>query len=146
MLFQLPRQTQDLAALIGRLILGVVMFAFGWDKCVTKGLSATAAGFRKEGIPFPSLSAGFAGIVELVGGALLIVGAFTALVGVLMVLDMIGAIVTTHSYVSIISQRGIALPGSVLVGALLLASYGAGRYSLDHALTSRRRAKQPEHI
>lgn len=78
MLAQLPEGPRDFAVLGGRLLLGVVMFAFGWEKWVTKGLSATAVGLRNLGVPFPVLSAAFAGTVELLGGALLILGALTA--------------------------------------------------------------------
>jgi putative oxidoreductase len=119
------------------------MFAYGWDKWVTKGLTATATGLGRGGVPFPYLSATYAGTVELLGGALLILGALTALVGVLMVLDMAGAIVTTHQYVSITGRPGIALTGAILAGALVLAAIGAGRYSVDHLLGARRRATQP---
>ena len=144
MLTQLPEGPRDFAVLGGRLLLGVVMFAFGWEKWVTKGLSATAVGLRNLGVPFPVLSAAFAGTVELLGGALLILGALTAAVGVLMVLDMAGAIVTTHQYVSITGTPGIALTGSILGGALIFAAFGAGRFSVDHLLSSRQRIHQPD--
>jgi putative oxidoreductase len=120
------------------------MFAYGWDKWVTKGLTATATGLGRGGVPLPYLSATYAGTVELLGGALLILGALTALVGVLMVLDMAGAIVTTHQYVSITGRPGIALTGAILAGALVFAAIGAGRYSVDHLLGARRRATQPD--
>jgi putative oxidoreductase len=141
MVTQLPEGARDYAVLAGRLLLGVVMFAYGWDKWVTKGLTATGLG--RGGVPFPYLSATYAGTVELLGGALLILGALTALVGVLMVLDMAGAIVTTHQYVSITGRPGIALTGAILAGALVFAAIGAGRYSVDHLLGARRRATQP---
>jgi putative oxidoreductase len=144
MLGQLPEGARDYAVLIGRMLLGVVMFAYGWDKWVTKGLRATAAGLGHGGVPFPFLSAAYAGTVELLGGALLILGALTALVGVLMVLDMIGAIVTTHQYVSITGRPGIALTGAILAGALVFTAIGAGRYSVDHALGARRRGTRPD--
>ena len=144
MLAQLPEGARDCAVLVGRVLLGVVMFAYGWDKWVTKGLTATATGLGRGGVPFPYLSATYAGTVELFGGALLILGALTALVGVLMVLDMVGAIVTTHQYVSIIGRPGIALTGAILAGALVFAAIGAGRYSVDHLLGGWRRTKQPD--
>ena len=65
----------------------------------------------------------------------LILGAATAVVGVLMALEMLGAIVTTGQYHAVLAQRGgWALSGSVLAGALILAAVGAGRYSVDHAV------------
>jgi len=146
MLVQLPEGARDFAVLVGRLILGVVMFAYGWEKWVTKGLSATAVGLGHGGVPFPFLSAAYAGTVELLGGALLILGALTSFVCVLMVVDMAGAIVTTHQYLSITGRPGFALTGAILAGALVFAAIGAGRYSVDHVLGARRRSKQPDTV
>ncbi|HEX4252647.1 MAG TPA: DoxX family protein [Pseudonocardia sp.] len=142
MLAQLPEGARDSAVLVGRVLLGVVMFAFGWEKWVTNGLSATAAGLKADGVPFPLLSATFAGTVEVLGGALLILGALTAVVGVLMAVDMAGAIVTTHQYVSVTGRPGFALTGAILAGALLFAAHGAGRFSVDHLVGARRRIGQ----
>jgi putative oxidoreductase len=110
----LPPSVRDGALLVARLLLGVVLIAHGWQKVVTNGLGGTAEAFTRMGVPAAPVSAAYAGIVELVGGALLLVGAATAVVGVLVVLDMLGA------------------------AALVLAAVGAGRYSVDHALGARR--------
>jgi putative oxidoreductase len=138
MIRRLPASCVDPALLVGRLLIGGLMFAYGWDKLVSRGLAGTAEGFRKNGVPLPMASAAFAGIIELVGGALLILGAATAVVGVLMALEMLGAIVATGQYHAVLAQRGgWALSGSVLAGALILAVVGAGRYSVDHAVVVR---------
>ncbi|HEY1972543.1 MAG TPA: DoxX family protein [Pseudonocardia sp.] len=143
MIRRLPEPFQDTALLIARLLIGAAMFAYGWDKMVTHGYRATVAGFAKVGVPLPPVTAGFAGIVELVGGALLIIGAATAVVGTLIVIDMAGAILTTHQYTSVLAQdHGFALSGSILAGALLIAAVGAGRYSVDGAVRPRQRAAQ----
>jgi putative oxidoreductase len=141
---QLPAAVADVALLVARILVGVIMVAYGWRKMVDPGLEATAAGFAKGGVPFPPLSAAFAGIVELVGGGLLILGAATALVCALMVVDMVGAIVTTGQYHAVIAPSGFALSGAVLAGALLLATSGAGRFSIDYVLLGgRRHARRP---
>lgn len=138
MVFRLPESVRDGVQLLSRLVLGVVMFAYGWDKLMGKGVGAVAAGFEKNGVPLPMVSAVFATVVEFVGGAMLILGVATALVGVLMALDMLGAIVTTGQYQAVLSQNhGFALTGSILAGTLLLATYGAGRWSIDHLLVAR---------
>lgn len=143
MIRRLPPSVEDLGLLVARLLIGTVMFAYGWNKFVTTGLSATAAGFAEAGVPLPTASAAFSATVELVGGALLILGAATALVGVLMVLLMIGAAVTTQQYYAVLAEEnGFALSGAVLASALLLACFGAGRFSVDHALSRRSRAQQ----
>ncbi|GAA0938450.1 DoxX family protein [Pseudonocardia zijingensis] len=138
MIRTLPPSARDAALLVARLLLGVVLIAHGWQKVVSNGLGATAEGFGKMGVPLAPVSAAYAGIVELVGGALLLVGAGTALVGVLVVLDMLGAALLVHVGNGVMaSDGGWELVGVIGAAALLLAAVGAGRYSVDHALASR---------
>jgi putative oxidoreductase len=136
----LPPSVRDGALLVARLLLGVVLIAHGWQKVVTNGLGATTEGFGRMGIPLPPVSAAYAGIVELVGGALILVGAATAVVGVLVVLDMLGAALLVHVGNGITGNGGWELVGMIGAVALVLAAVGAGRYSVDHALAGRRTA------
>lgn len=134
----LPAPTGDLAVLVARILLGVVLIAHGWQKLFTNGLGATSAGFAKMGVPLPPVSAGYAAIVELAGGALLLIGAATTLVSLLVVLDMLGAAVFAHLDKGVfVSAGGWELVAVIAAGALLLAGFGAGRYSVDHALSGR---------
>jgi putative oxidoreductase len=136
----LPPTVRDGALLVARLLLGVVLIAHGWQKVVTNGLGATAEGFGRMGVPLAPVSAGYAGIVELVGGALILVGAATAVVGVLVVLDMLGAALLVHIGNGVMaSDGGWELVGVIGALALVLAAVGAGRYSVDHALADRAR-------
>lgn len=136
---------RDVAVLVARVLLGVVLFAHGFQKLFIYGLGGTAAAFTKMGVPVPPASAAYASIVELVGGGLLIVGAATTIVSVLVVLDMIGASLTTGSFLKgvFVAQHGFELEASVLAGALLLLAVGAGRYSVDHLVRNRRREAVP---
>jgi putative oxidoreductase len=135
----LPPTVRDATLLVARLLLGVVLIAHGWDKVVTNGIGATAEAFAGMGVPLAPVSAAFAGIVELVGGALILAGAATALVGVLVALDMLGAALLVHVGNGIIaSDGGWELVGMIGALALVLAAVGAGRYSVDHALAGRR--------
>ncbi len=123
---------KDLAALIARVALGVIFVAHGWQKLNTNGLDATKAGFEGMDIPFPTFSAYFATFVELVGGGLLIVGLLTPIVGLLLVIDMIGALVFVHLDKGVfVAEGGWELVVGLGAGALLLAVVGAGTYSLD---------------
>jgi putative oxidoreductase len=135
----LPPSVRDAALLVARLLLGIVLIAHGWQKVVTNGLGATTQAFTGMGVPAAPVSAAYAGVVELVGGALLLVGAGTAVVGVLVVLDMLGAAVLVHIGNGVMAaDGGWELVGVIGAAALLLAAVGAGRYSVDHALTARR--------
>jgi putative oxidoreductase len=139
MIRTLPPSVRDAALLVARLVLGVVLVAHGWQKVVTNGLGATGEGFAGMGVPLAPVSAAFAGLVELVGGVLLLAGAATALVGVLVVLDMLGAALLVHITNGVFaSDGGWELVGVIGALALVLAAVGAGRFSVDHALASRR--------
>jgi len=70
---------------------------------------------------------------------LILVGAATAVVGVLVVLDMLGAALIVHVGNGVmVTDGGWELVGVIGAAALVLAAVGAGRYSVDHALASRR--------
>jgi putative oxidoreductase len=139
MIRTLPPPVRDIALLLARLVLGVVLVAHGWQKVVTGGLGATADGFAGMGIPLAPVAAAFAGLVELIGGGLLVVGAATALVGVLVAVNMIGAALFVHVGNGVFAgDGGWELVGVIGALALVLAAVGAGRFSVDHTLAARR--------
>jgi putative oxidoreductase len=142
MLAPLPGPARDIALLVARVLLGVVLFAHGFQKVFISGLDRTTTAFTRIGVPVPPASAAYASIVELVGGGLLILGIATTIVSALVVLEMIGASLTTHSFINgvFVQQHGFELEASICGGALLLLITGAGRYSIDHLLLRRRRA------
>jgi putative oxidoreductase len=135
----LPSSVRDAALLVARLLLGVVLIAHGSQKVFTWGIGGTAQAFEGMGVPLAPVSAVFSALVELVGGALLLVGAATAVVGVLVVLNMLGAALIVHAANGImVSNGGWELVGVIAAAALVLAAVGAGRYSVDHAIAGRR--------
>jgi putative oxidoreductase len=73
MLPPLSGPARDVALLIARVLLGVVLFAHGFQKVFIYGLSGTTAAFTKIGVPVAPASAAYASIVELVSGGLLMV-------------------------------------------------------------------------
>jgi putative oxidoreductase len=139
MIRPLPSPFNDLAQLLARVVLAAVLIAHGWQKFVTNGLGQTAGSFEKMGIPLPPASATFTAVVELFGGTLLLLGAATTLVALLVVLIMLGAGVMVHIGNGVfVSEGGWELVGVIAAAALLLAASGAGRFSVDHALRTRR--------
>src|SRR3982751_6463236 len=77
-----------------RMLVGVVFLSEG----VQKFLFSDALGvgrFVKIGIPIPHFSAPLVGVVEIVGGALLLVGFLTRLASVALLIDITVAIATT---------------------------------------------------
>lgn len=129
---------RNLALLVARIGLGYVFLAHGWQKLHDQGLAGTAAGFQKMGVPAPEASAYFATFVELIGGAALILGLFTGLVGLLLVGDMLGAFFTVHIGNGVfVGQGGYELVAALGAGALLLAVLGAGKFAVDGAIVKK---------
>jgi len=125
----------SLALLIARIGLGIVFVAHGWQKFDEMGVKAVGAGFTEMGVPAPELAAYYATFVELVGGAALLIGAFTAVAGLLLALDMLGALIIVHIDKGVfVTEGGYELVVALGVGALLLAVFGAGRFSVDGLL------------
>ncbi len=90
----------------------------------------------KIGIPWPSASAPFVGVVETVCGALVLLGLLTRLAAVPLIIDMLVAIGTTK--MPMLSKSGFwaaaheaRVDGSMLLGSIFLLIVGAGAASLD---------------
>ena len=128
--------------LVARVALGVVFIAHGAQKVFTWGIAGTGEGFAGMGVPAPQASALFAAVVELVGGAALLVGLATPVVGLLLALDMLGAFLLVHAGNGVfVTGNGFELVWAIAGVALALAAVGAGRFSVDHALLNRRGAR-----
>lgn len=125
----------DAGLLIGRLALGVIFVAHGWQKFNDIGHGGVTAMFKGLGIPMPSLAAAFATWVEMLGGLALILGLLTPVAGVLLAANMAGALWFAHLDKGLFATKGgyelVLILGAT---ALLLACTGAGRFSLDAVL------------
>lgn len=131
----LPPLIRDIVTLIARIGLGAIVIAHGWQKFDEWTVAGTTESFSQMSVPFPEIAAPFATFVELIGGALLILGALTPLVGVLLAADLIGALVIVHAVPTpFVDQGGWELVAALAAGALLLAAAGPGRWSVDNAL------------
>jgi putative oxidoreductase len=88
---------EQFSILLARLSLGVFFAISGGKKLFvasrTRQMYETLAG---AGIPFPHLMTYFASSVEFIGGCLLIIGLFSSLCSVALIIDMIVAIVTVR--------------------------------------------------
>lgn len=135
------QQGQSVATTIARVILGIIFFAHGWQKFFTNGIDNVAAGFQAMGVPAPTASAWFAGIVELVGGGLLILGVAVPLVALLLIIDMLGAIFTVHIDQGFwAANGGYELCLALIAGLIAVGFASQGRLSVDgNVLAARRR-------
>src|SRR6476661_1458107 len=135
----LPAPARDIAMLIARIILGVVLFAHGWQKLMINGISDTYGQFEKLGIPLAIVSASFTSFVEFVGGVLIILGALTTTVVALDLIVMVGAAAFVHVTNGIFAKDGgWELVGVIVAVELALAAFGPGCFSVDHLIARRR--------
>ena len=111
-----------------------------------------AGRFAKIGIPFPDLMGPFVGAVETVCGALIILGLFTRLAAVPLIVIMVVALVSTKLPILLGHDFGMFHLGDIkrlgfwsmmhearadltmLFGCTYLLIVGAGRWSLDARL------------
>jgi putative oxidoreductase len=124
---------QPIAFLIGRVAIGVIFFVHGWDKVFNTGLAGVEKGFAGMGVPLPALSAPAVAALELVGGAALILGALLPVFGVLLAIDMIGAIVFVHGAKGFFtSDGGFEFVLALAAASLMIAFSGGGALAVDN--------------
>jgi putative oxidoreductase len=137
----LPAPYRDVALLVARVLLGVVMFAHGYQKMIINGIGRTTEGFETLSIPLAIMSASFVTMVEFAGSALLILGALTPFVSACNLVIMGGAAFFVHAKNGIfVADGGWELVGVIGAGFLMLAACGPGRFSVDHLIANRQRA------
>jgi putative oxidoreductase len=124
-----------IATMLVRLIVGGVFLSEGVQKFLFSDLLGVGR-FVKIGIPAPDILAPFVGTVEIVCGALVLLGLFTRLAAIPLVIDMLVAIGTTK--IPFLVEKGFwamaheaRVDWSMLLGSLFLLAVGAGRWSLD---------------
>jgi len=98
-------------------------------------LEGTIVWFEQIHIPFPVLAAYLVSSVETLGIVLLVLGLFTRYISVLLSCVMLGAILFVHLQHGFSSaNNGFEIPLYYFIFLMIFASYGAGKYSLDHLL------------
>jgi uncharacterized membrane protein YphA (DoxX/SURF4 family) len=136
-----------------RLLVGLIVFLpEGIQKLAFPDVLG-AGRFAKIGIPFPEIMGPFVGVVETVCGLLIILGLFTRLAAVPLIVIMIVALVSTKLPILLGHDFGMFHLGDIkrlgfwsamhearadltmLLGCVYLLIVGAGRWSLDARLT-----------
>src|SRR6185369_708084 len=91
--FAYPPVNAPTATLLLRLMAGGVFF---WEGILKFVFTNQGVGrFTKLGLPFPEFTANFIGVLEIVGGLLLIFGLLTRFISFIFVIEMIVAILST---------------------------------------------------
>jgi len=132
-------QSSTPAAVLIRVIVGYVFFVEGIQKYLypdTLGIGR----FIKIGLPMPHLMLHISAVSEIVFGALLIVGLFTRLATIPLIIDIIVAIVSTKFIMFV--QKGFwpaihesRLDFTMLLSLIFLLIVGAGVCSMDAKLS-----------
>jgi uncharacterized membrane protein YphA (DoxX/SURF4 family) len=127
------------AVILIRLIVGGVFLSEGIQKFLFPG-DLGVGRFVKIGIPSPEVMAPFVGVVEIVGGVLLLAGFLTRLAAIPLIIDMLVAMTTTK--IPIFQKSGFwamaheaRVDYAMLLGCIFLLIVGAGSWSLDAGLT-----------
>ena len=116
----------DRGLLLLRLASGGVFVAFGLGKFVNH--ASELASFKAYGLPAPELFVLVIGVVEVVGGVLLIAGVYTSLAALVLAGDMVGAIIVSGVAKGEIVSLTLAPPE--LTAMVLILSVGSGNYRL----------------
>ena len=143
-------------SILVRLIVGlVVFFPEGIQKLIFPGVLG-AGRFANIGIPHPEIMGPFVGVVETICGALIILGLFTRIAAIPLIVIMIVAIVSTkipillghdfwifhvpklsrYGFWSVIHEARDDF--GMLLGSLYLLIEGGGKWSVDTLLARSR--------
>lgn len=119
----------DLARLLLRIGVGVVFIIAGWGKL--NGIEGVQGFFGNLGIPLPGLMAWVVAIIEFVGGAMVLFGAYIRIPSLLLACIMVVALITTKLGGEFGPARVDML---LLMMTLSLAMLNSGKYSVDQMI------------
>ena len=141
-----------------RLVVGVVFLSEGIQKFLYPAENG-AGRFAKIGIPAPDVMGPFVGAVEIVFGALILIGFLTRLAAIPLIINMLVALLSTKLPILLghgfwgFSLRNVPYYGlwgmlheartdlAMLFGSIFLLIVGGGLWSMDARLTSRGRRR-----
>jgi putative oxidoreductase len=129
---------QSFSLLFARLIL-----AYGfYEPALTKwrNFDTTVEWFGSLGIPFASFATLLTASVEIMGVVLLTLGLFTRLITMPLIFVMMIATFTVHlSNGFSVGNNGFEIPLYYFLFLFILASHGAGKFSLDFLVFGRKK-------
>ena len=129
------KQVHNTFNLIGRLLVAALFLPAGLAKLT--GFAGTVGYFSSLGIPAPSFAVVATVAVEIFGGLALLAGYQTRLVAIVMAIFTLVASVVGHAYWAAPAEQAFVAQllffknMAVIGGLLVLASAGAGDFSLD---------------
>lgn len=131
------KQLVDFTVLLLRIVAGILFIQHGGVK-----LFGWFGGMPPDGAKAVPMTMPFiAGLLEVVGGALIMLGLFTRVVGFILSGEMAVAYFMVHAPQGTwpMENHGEAAVLFCFI-FLVLAAYGAGKFSVDHAINKRKNA------
>jgi putative oxidoreductase len=148
---QIVSSLQSPLLLAVRLYWGVQFFQTGLGKLMHP--SKVVDFFTSLGIPLPAFNAYFVSSLEVVGGALLVLGLGSRIIALPLTIDMVVAYITAdrEALFSIFSNPGKFYASDAytfLFASVLVLVFGPGKISLDYAVRYlwRSRVQKPESV
>jgi putative oxidoreductase len=127
----------NLVLLVARIFVGGLIFSHGFRKFFRGGkIAGTAGWFEGIGVKPGKINALAAATTEVGAGVLLILGLLTPLAAAGLIGLMMVAIVTVHGKNGFFITNpggGMEFCLTLIMMALVLGTFGAGKYSLDNA-------------
>ena len=121
---------RPLALLLLRVGLGAIFIYHGYPKLFAHSHEFMFDMANRDGLP--GYFARLAGLVEVIGGAMLVVGLVTRLASLLLTIELSAVLWMGHGLFA--NPRGMGryeLPLACALGVFALATFGAGSVSLD---------------
>ncbi|MBI2024087.1 DoxX family protein [Candidatus Giovannonibacteria bacterium] len=119
---------EQLSELVLRLVLGVIFIAHGYPK-LFKDFAGTAQFFESYGIKPATFWVIVVGVVEFVGGILLIIGLFTQIAAILLAINMVVAIIKVKFRQGFVN--GYEFDLALLAMTIALVFLKPGFFSID---------------
>ncbi|SEP00675.1 putative oxidoreductase [Halogranum amylolyticum] len=137
---RLPATSSRWSLVFVRLALGIPMLISGVGKVLaigpkSMGIAGFAGFLASLGVPLPTIAAWGVGLLELVGGILLLVGLAVRVTSALVAINMLVATVLVHlpnGYPA--TSGGIELTLALTLVAVALVVSGPGALSVEYAL------------
>lgn len=127
---------EDFLLLAGRVLMGWIYVESGWRKLT--GMDAFAASLVRRGVPYATLMGWIGAPLEFFGGLAVLLGAWTRLATLAMIVFTVVATLIGHRYWDIadlaarrMQQSHFAKNLTIIGGLILLFVTAGGRFSVD---------------